>query len=150
MKSQNTEWLAVADHGVSPGFKLLRKMSVFLGRPSGKEQKSILFSSHSLLWRDLVFFWGPEGFRNFFIYYIFELRTSLNPSLFVSTEFFLFTQIKDLIPGFQSNQVGLTYNERDCPLRISSLVESPKCQKSYGKDGFQGNSTPYFPYVSYK
>lgn len=49
MKSQNTEWLAVADHGVSPGFKLLRKMSVFLGRPSEKEQKSILFSSHSLL-----------------------------------------------------------------------------------------------------
>lgn len=48
-------------------------MSVFLGRPWGEAKKKHFFSSHSLLWRNLVCtFWGPEGFRNFSRYYILD------------------------------------------------------------------------------
>lgn len=59
----------------SPDCKFLnRKMSVFLGRLSGEaKKKHFFFSSHSLLWRNLVCtFWGPEGFRNLSRYYILD------------------------------------------------------------------------------
>lgn len=67
--------LTAADPGASPDCKFLNtKISVFLGRPSGEaKKKHFFFSSHSLLWRNLVCtFWGPEGFRNFSRYYILD------------------------------------------------------------------------------